>query len=66
MRIIQIPPKTQERMVELITAAQGIQRELDAIQLTLRETLDVPDDYSLSNVREGFVPPAQVDKPITE
>lgn len=65
MRTIPIPPKTQARMVELITAAQGIQRELDAIQLTLRETLDVPEDYTLRDVREGFVPPA-VDNPIPE
>jgi hypothetical protein len=53
-------------MVELITAAQGIQRELDAIQLTLRETLDVPEDYTLRDVREGFAPPAQVVNPIQE
>ena len=66
MNTIQIPPKTQERMARLITAAQSIQSELDAIQMTLREALDVPDDYTLRDIREGFVPPAAVDENAAE
>jgi len=57
MSTISIPPKTQERMARLIMAAQSIQSELDAIQETLREALDVPEDYTLYDVRAGFVPP---------
>ena len=61
MYTIQIPPKTRERMTELVDVIQAAQGQLQAIEATLRETLNVPDTYTLRNVHEGFVPPARSD-----
>ena len=59
MDSIQIPPKTQARLIELVTVSQKLQAQIDAIILTLRETLDVPEDYTLTDVRAGFEPAAK-------
>lgn len=55
---IAIPPKTQARLAELVTAGQSIQQQIDGIVSTLREALDVPEGYQLRDVRIGFEPPA--------
>lgn len=55
---IEIPPKAQARLAELITAGQSIQREIDAIVSTLREAKDVPAHYQLRDITIGFEAPA--------
>lgn len=57
MNSISVPPKSLERMANIIQALQALQGQLDAIEMTLREVLNVPDDYVMRDIRQGFVPP---------
>lgn len=54
---IQLPDKTRERLENLIRSQQEAQRLIDAIVATARESLDVPDDWMIGDVRAGFVAP---------
>lgn len=56
---IAIPPKTQARLAELVTAGQSIQGQIDGIVMALREAQNVPDNYQLRDVRIGFEPPTE-------
>lgn len=58
---ILIPPGTLTRLEALLTQRQQIDGQVDAIVTTLRETLNVPDDYQIGDVRRGFVPPQEQD-----
>ena len=54
---IQLPDKTRERLENLIRSQQEAQRLIDVIVATAREALEVPDDWTISDVRAGFVGP---------
>ena len=54
---IQLPEKTRERLENLIRSQQEAQRLIDAIVATAREAMDVPDDWTIGDVRAGFVGP---------
>ncbi len=56
---ILIPPATLERLEALIIQRQRLEERIDGTLETLRETLGVPDDYQIGEVRQGFVPPAK-------
>jgi hypothetical protein len=58
---IQLHDKTRERLENLIRSQQEAQRLIDVIVATARESLDVPDDWTIGDVRVGFVGP--VDQP---
>lgn len=58
---IPMPPRTVERVAELIRTQQEIQRTIDAVLLTAREALDVPDGWVIQDVRVGFVPHGEDD-----
>ena len=55
---IAIPPRSQQRLADLVTAGQSIQAQIDGMTLALREALDVPEGYQLRDIRIGFEPPA--------
>lgn len=56
MNVIAIPTKTRERMERVVTQREVLNAQLDAIVLTLRDTLNVPDGYTLTDINVGFVP----------
>jgi hypothetical protein len=57
---ILIPPQTQARLEALLTQRQQIDAQVDAVLATLRETLAVPEEYIINDIRAGFVaPPAK-------
>ncbi len=56
---IPIPPATLTRLEALITQRNALDGQIDASVTTLREALNVPDDYQISDVRRGFVAPPQ-------
>lgn len=53
---ILLPPVTRERLENLIRSQQEAQRLIDAIVATAREALNVPDGWTIGDVRAGFVP----------
>lgn len=55
MKTIAIPPKTQQRLTDLVNTQQNVQNIINAILDTLRETLEVPDDYEVRDIRVGFI-----------
>lgn len=60
---ITLPPATVARLEQLITQQRAVQAVIEATVATLREALDVPAEYQLRNVHEGFTPPpAQPDQ----
>ena len=54
---ITLPPATVARLEALITQQQAIGAVIEATIATLREALDVPAEYQLRNVHEGFTAP---------
>lgn len=56
---IAIPPRSQQRLADLVTAGQSIQAQIDGMTIALREALAVPDGYQLHDIRIGFEPPAE-------
>ncbi len=56
---ILIPPATLERLEALVIQRQRLEERIDGTLETLRETLDVPSDYQIGEVRQGFVPPPE-------
>jgi hypothetical protein len=62
--VIPIPAKSRERLEQLVLQRDAIGAQLDAIVLTLRDALDVPDTHTLTDVRVGFVPaPDPIEQP---
>lgn len=57
MQPILIPPATLARLEVLITQRNAIDGQVEAIVATLRDALGVPDDYQISDIRQGFIPP---------
>lgn len=58
-KAIAIPSATLARLEQLITQRNTIDGQVDVIVATLREALDVPPHYIISDVRRGFVPPPE-------
>jgi len=58
-RIIPLPPTTRTRLAELIQTQRTLQAQIDAIVITVRDVMGVPEDYVISNIEVGFTPPAQ-------
>lgn len=58
MSTIQFPPKTLEVLETLLRQQQAIDTQINAIVATARQCLNVPDGYTIGDVRLGFVPPA--------
>lgn len=56
---IQIPPATLARLETMITQREQLNVLIDATIVTLRDALDVPDDYQITDIRRGFVPPPE-------
>lgn len=54
---IQLPDKTRERLEALIRSQQETQRVIEATVQAVREALEIPDDWTISDVRAGFVAP---------
>ena len=57
-RVIPLPPATRARLAELIQAQRTLQAQIDAIVVTVRDLMGVPEDYMIANLDVGFVPPA--------
>lgn len=56
---VPLPPPTRERLENLVRAQQETQRLIDAIVQATRDALQVPDDWTISDVRVGFVGPQE-------
>lgn len=56
---IPIPPATMARLEVMITQRQQLDGLIDVTILTLRDTLGVPDNYQITDIRRGFVPPQE-------
>lgn len=54
---IALPPATIARLEALLAQQQAINAVIEATVATAREALDVPDTYTLRNLREGFTAP---------
>jgi hypothetical protein len=61
---ILIPAPTLERLEALIIQRQRLEERIDGTLETLRETLGVPNDYQIGEVRQGFVPPAKQEQTV--
>ena len=64
MAVIAVPPKTKAKLTQLIAqrdqlqaALNGVQTSIDGVVETMRELMDVPDTWTLTNLERGFVPP---------
>jgi len=57
-RVIPLPPKTQGTLQNLINAQRTLQAQIDAIVSTARDLLGVPEDWQITSIEVGFVPPA--------
>lgn len=62
----QIPPKTKARLTTLIaqrdqlqTALNGVQVSIEGIVDAMRETMNIPEDWTLDNLDRGFVAPPE-------
>jgi len=55
---IALPAATAARLEALIAQGQALNAVIEATVATAREVLEVPEDYQLRNVREGFVAPS--------
>lgn len=53
---IPLPPTTRQRVEALINQRQTIGLQIEAIILTARDTMDVPEEYVLRNTGIGFEP----------
>ena len=65
MSVIQIPPKTKTKLTALIAqrdqlqvALNGVNGTIESVVEAMRETMNVPDTWTLENLDRGFVPPA--------
>lgn len=56
---IAIPPKTLQRLGDMLQAFNALNAQINAVDQTLREALNVPSDYELNDLRIGFEPPAE-------
>lgn len=55
---IALPPKTQATLENAVNQQRMLQAQIDAIVVTLRDVMDVPEDYVLQSLAVGFEPPA--------
>ncbi len=55
--VIQIPPASLARLEQLITQRNTLDEQIQVIVVTLRDALNVPDDYQIGDIRHGFMPP---------
>ena len=62
MTVIPLPPKTRERLAELIRQRDVVTALIDTTIATAREALEVPDNWQIADVQTGFVPPADGDE----
>ncbi len=60
----QLPPKTKARLVSIIqqrdkaqAVVAGLNTAIEEVVATARELMDIPDDWTLTDVDRGFVPP---------
>jgi len=60
-KAIRIPERSRQNLAELSRQSQTIKAQFDAIIITLRDALSVPDDHILADIEIGFVPPRQPD-----
>jgi len=56
---IQIPPASLARLEAMIVQREQLNALIDTTITTLRDALDVPDDYQITDIRSGFVPPSE-------
>jgi hypothetical protein len=57
MQAVQLPPRTLERLSELLRQRDVTTALIDTTITTAREALEVPDDWDIRDVRVGFVSP---------
>ncbi len=57
MSNIALPDQTVKVLEALLTQKRTLDAQIDAIVGTARACLNVPDDYTITDVRTGFVPP---------
>lgn len=58
MSVIPIPQATKENLKALDAEIASAQRAMNAIVITMRQTMNIPDTWTLTNLERGFVPPA--------
>lgn len=55
-RTILIPLRARQLILTALQEKQRVERELSLILAATRESLDVPSDWVLTDLDEGFVP----------
>ena len=63
---ILIPPATLARLESLIAQRNSTDAQIEAVIATLRDALNVPDDYQIGDIRRGFVPPPESSREAAE
>ena len=63
---IALPAKSRALLVELIQEQKRIAGLIEATISGIRSALDVPDDYQLRTLDEGFVAPPEEPKTVEE
>ena len=58
MDAILIPARTQATLEALLAQQRMAQAQIDAIVMTARDLLNVPDGWQIRTVAGGFEPPA--------
>jgi len=60
---IAIPPKTMAMLENALTQQRMLQAQIDAIVMTARDLLNVPENYELRTLAVGFEPPTEASEP---
>ena len=54
---IRLPPKTNAKVAALANEMAKIQQQINDIIDIAKETMGIPDDWTITNLDVGFVPP---------
>lgn len=63
---ITLPAKTRATLETAVQQHRMLQAQIDAIVMTARDLLGVPDDYVLQSLEVGFEAPVQTNAQATE
>ena len=60
MSTIKLPETTKHRLIQMLQQRDNLQGRIDEVIGTVREVMNVPAHYIISNVDEGFVEPGEI------
>ena len=65
-KTVSIPPKTRERLAQLIKERDALNARIDDVVIAAQEMLQVPDGCQIRSLDEGFIVPVDVVSPPAE